>query len=59
MPRQPARSAEGGAPQQDDVAAKNRLDEWLDDALACTFPASDPIASPPSGTLRDGGNDCG
>jgi hypothetical protein len=33
---------------QDDVASKQRLDDWLDDALADTFPASDPVASPPS-----------
>ena len=26
---------------------KEQLDQWLDDALECTFPASDPIASPP------------
>jgi len=29
--------------------SKERLDAWLDDALANTFPASDPVASPPSG----------
>jgi hypothetical protein len=26
---------------------KARLDDWLDAALADTFPASDPLASPP------------
>jgi len=30
------------------VISKERLDEWLDAALADTFPASDPVASPPS-----------
>jgi hypothetical protein len=29
--------------------SKERLNEWLDDALADTFPASDPVASPPAG----------
>ena len=32
-----------------DGVAKHELDEWLDQALADTFPASDPIASPPGG----------
>ncbi len=32
----------------DGRAAENQiLDDWLDAALADTFPASDPIASPP------------
>jgi len=30
---------------------KQQLDEWLDDALADTFPASDPVASPPAEKL--------
>ena len=34
---------------QHDVLSKERLDDWLDDALVGTFPASDPVASPPSG----------
>src|SRR5690349_18157605 len=29
--------------------SKQQLDDWLDDALADTFPASDAVASPPSG----------
>ena len=36
--------------RQQNVVSKERLDEWLDDALANTFPASDPVASPPSDT---------
>ena len=27
--------------------SKKELDDWLDEALADTFPASDPVASPP------------
>jgi hypothetical protein len=34
---------------QHNAISKERLDDWLDDALAATFPASDPVASPPSG----------
>jgi hypothetical protein len=33
---------------------KQQLDDWLDSALADTFPASDPIASPPGETLEEG-----
>jgi len=31
------------------VVSKVRVDDWLDNALADTFPASDPVASPPFG----------
>ena len=41
--------AGAGVSSQHDVISKERLDDWLDDALADTFPASDPVASPPSG----------
>jgi len=34
---------------QHNVISKEQLDDWLDDALADTFPASDPVASPPAG----------
>src|SRR3954453_7561965 len=34
-------------PSHQDRVAKHELDDWLDEALADTFPASDPIASPP------------
>jgi hypothetical protein len=27
----------------------DQLDDWLDQALADTFPASDPVATPPGG----------
>ena len=37
-----------GVSHQHDAVSKERLDQWLDDALADTFPASDPVASPPS-----------
>ena len=33
---------------QQNAVSRKRLDEWLDDALADTFPASDPVASPPA-----------
>ena len=39
--------------QYDSPVAKQSLDEWLDEALADTFPASDPIASPPGGGASD------
>jgi hypothetical protein len=42
-----ARTDQSGASHQHDIARRERLDEWLDDALAGTFPASDPVASPP------------
>jgi hypothetical protein len=29
--------------------SKARVDDWLDNALSDTFPASDPVASPPFG----------
>jgi hypothetical protein len=43
----PPRTDSSAVPHQHDVVSKERLDEWLDDALADTFPASDPVASPP------------
>ncbi len=47
---QSSEGASRGAPSHQDPAAKNEaLDDWLDAALADTFPASDPIASPPEG----------
>ena len=42
------------APHVEPAHLKERLDEWLDDALADTFPASDPVASAPSGTQPAG-----
>ena len=33
--------------RQHAVLSKEQLDDWLDEALAGTFPASDPVASPP------------
>ena len=33
------------------IPGKQRLEDWLDQALADTFPASDPVASPPKGAL--------
>jgi hypothetical protein len=42
------RSEPDGA-QHVSAVAKSQLDDWLDEALAGTFPASDPIASPPGG----------
>jgi hypothetical protein len=41
--------------QHDSAVAKQRLDEWLDEALADTFPASDPVGSPPAGGASDTG----
>jgi hypothetical protein len=38
--------------RQERAIRKAQLDDWLDDALAATFPASDPVASPPSTELR-------
>jgi hypothetical protein len=35
------------ASRDENVVGKKQLDDWLDQALANTFPASDPIASPP------------
>jgi len=32
---------------EDRSHSKEQLDDWRDEALADTFPASDPIASPP------------
>jgi hypothetical protein len=45
--RAPRTNASGVASRQKAIS-KKRLDDWLDDALADTFPASDPLASPPS-----------
>jgi len=45
-------SAEQANPQQrPDI--RRRLDAWLDEALEQTFPASDPIATPPYSALPD------
>lgn len=41
--------------QHDSPVAKQQLDEWLDEALADTFPASDAIAFPPGGGASDTG----
>ena len=46
--RTATRTDESGLSPQHDVLSKERLDDWLDDALVDTFPASDPVASPPS-----------
>jgi hypothetical protein len=55
--QRPTRTDESGDSHQHDVFSKERLDDWLDDALADTFPASDPVASPPSGpALVEGGD---
>lgn len=35
--------------QHDSAVTKQQLEEWLDEALADTFPASDPVGSPPGG----------
>jgi hypothetical protein len=40
----------GAASQEPTASSKEQLDDWLDAALADTFPASDPVASPPSGS---------
>jgi hypothetical protein len=39
---------ESGSVPPHEALVKQQLDEWLDLALADTFPASDPIASAPS-----------
>ena len=38
------------ASRQGNGLRKEQLEDWLDQALADTFPASDPVASPPKGT---------
>jgi hypothetical protein len=43
----------GRISQQDSAVAKQQLEEWLDEALADTFPASDPVASPPGSDAAD------
>jgi len=45
----------GRISQHDSGVTKQQLEEWLDEALADTFPASDPIASPPGGGALDAG----
>ncbi len=51
MTRGGATPADGSsASREHGVCSKERLDDWLDAALADTFPASDPVASPPSGS---------
>ena len=42
-----------GAPPEHAEPSSERLEAWLDAALEDTFPASDPIASPPSGSAGD------
>jgi hypothetical protein len=51
--RTATRFDESTGSQQRDLRSKERLDDWLDDALADTFPASDPVASPPTGAVPD------
>jgi hypothetical protein len=46
--RRAIRTDESAVAGQDDLSAKKRLDDWLDGALADTFPASDPVATPPA-----------
>ena len=46
--RTAVRTDASAVPRRQNVVSKERLDQWLDDALADTFPASDPVASPPS-----------
>jgi len=46
--REMAREHERDARRQQEALSKERLDAWLDGALADTFPASDPVASPPA-----------
>ena len=46
--RMPTRTNESNVSRQHDVRWKQGLDDWLDNALVDTFPASDPVASPPS-----------
>jgi hypothetical protein len=40
------------SPQQQGPDVKRRLDTWLDEALQQTFPASDPISTPPYSALH-------
>jgi hypothetical protein len=58
MKSRATRTDRSGASHQDDIVSKERLDDWLDAALAGTFPASDPVASPPSETaaIEDAGS---
>jgi hypothetical protein len=55
--RKPSASPTGSGriSQHDSAVAKQQLEEWLDEALANTFPASDPIGSPPGGGASDTG----
>jgi len=48
MPERILPASSRAVSSQRNVISKERLDDWLDDALADTFPASDPVASPPS-----------
>jgi len=43
----------GRISRHDSAVARQQLEEWLDEALADTFPASDPIASPPRDIVED------
>ena len=44
-------SAGQANPQQQGPDVRRRLDAWLDEALEQTFPASDPISTPPHSAL--------
>jgi hypothetical protein len=44
----PTRANAQDSALQHDVGWKQWLDDWLDNALVDTFPASDPVASPPA-----------
>jgi hypothetical protein len=45
------KSSAGQANPQQGPDIRRRLDAWLDEALEQTFPASDPIATPPYSAL--------
>lgn len=49
----PQRADTTGTSREHSSVWKERLDNWLDDALEDTFPASDPVASPPEERGRD------
>ena len=57
MKKRAATGRDESAAHQEQIRSKKRLDDWLDDALADTFPASDAVASPPSdaGRVRKAG----
>ena len=45
---------ESGVAGQHNLSSKERLDDWLDGALADTFPASDRVATPPTAAAPAG-----